>query len=582
MSVSAFSLPLPSDLPPRIREIEEQLTGPGGPFEVGEETVFGEPMVVMKHRARSLRELLQGSLHHADAELMAFTADGETWRRFSFAEHGRLVASTAVALRERYGVGPGDRVAILAANCPEWIVTFWAATALGAVAVGLNGWWTAPEIRYGVDDSEPKVLVADARRLARLEGADPGVPVVEIESDFDALWHHDEAAALPDTPIGEDDPAVILYTSGTTGRPKGAINTHRNVVAFVTTNFLSGARTMMMAPPPPKDSPPQSSPPNCAMVTSPLFHVSALHAAAVMLLAAGVRSVWLTGRFDPEVALRVIEREGVTSWGFTGTVLHRLVHHPNVGDYDLSTLRTVGGGGSPIAPALLRKTQEVIPHLRESLSIGYGSTETAALLTSNVGPELAQHPDSVGRPNATVGIDIRDPDGNSLPLGEEGEVCARGPMIMPGYWRRPDDTAAAFWPHGWLRMGDIGRLVDGRLYLASRKRDLIFRGGENVYPTEIEHRLEEHPDVLEAAVIGVDHAELGQEVKAYVVLADSVRGDGAAPSERELAAWVGETLAYYKVPAYWELRSEPLPRNATGKIVKAALDDASDLGFVEE
>jgi acyl-CoA synthetase (AMP-forming)/AMP-acid ligase II len=328
---------------------------------------------------------------------------------------------------------------------------------------------------------------------------------------------------------------------------------------------------MMFSPPPP------DLPPNCAMVTSPLFHVSALHAAAVMLLAGGVRSVWLTGRFDPEVALRVIEAEGVTSWGFTGTVLHRLVHHPKVHDYDLSTLRTVGGGGSPIAPALLRTTQEVIPHLRESLSIGYGSTETAALLTSNVGPELAAHPDSVGRPNATVGIDIRDPDGNSLPIGDEGEVCARGPMIMPGYWRRPDDTAAAFWPHAWLRMGDIGRIVDGRLYLASRKRDLIFRGGENVYPVEIEHRLEEHPGVLEAAVVGVDHAELGQEVKAYVVPMSGVtlRAD-------ELAAWCAETLAYYKGPVHWELRTAPLPRNATGKIVKAALDDATDLGFVEE
>ena len=571
MSPSAFSLPLPSDLPPRIREIEEQLTGPGGPFEVVEETVHGESMVVMKNRPHSLRELLQSSLNHGDRELMGFTADGASWRRFSFAEHGRLVASTAAALRDRYGVGPGDRVAILAANCPEWIVTFWATTALGAVAVGLNGWWTAPEIRYGVEDSDPKVLVADARRLARLEGADPGVPVVEIETGFESLWRHDENAALPDDPIGEDDAAIILYTSGTTGRPKGAINTHRNVVAFVTTNFLSGARTMMFSPPP------TDLPPNCAMVTSPLFHVSALHAAAVMLLAGGVRSVWLTGRFDPEVALRVIESEGVTSWGFTGTVLHRLVHHPKVHDFDLSTLRTVGGGGSPIAPALLRKTQEVIPHLRESLSIGYGSTETAALLTSNVGPELAAHPDSVGRPNATVGIDIRDPDGNSVPLGEEGEVCARGPMIMPGYWRRPDDTAAAFWPHGWLRMGDIGRIVDGRLYLASRKRDLIFRGGENVYPVEIEHRLEEHPGVLEAAVVGVDHAELGQEVKAYVVPMSGVTLD-----EAELASWCAATLAYYKVPAHWVLRSEPLPRNATGKIVKAALDDATDLGFVEE
>jgi long-chain acyl-CoA synthetase len=211
------------------------------------------------------------------------------------------------------------------------------------------------------------------------------------------------------------------------------------------------------------------------------------------------------------------------------------------------------------------------------LSVGYGSTETAALLTSNIGAELEAHPDSVGRPNAAVQLEIRDFDGNPLPLGEEGEVCARGAMIMPGYWRRPEETDASFWPHRWLRMGDIGRIVDGRLYLASRKRDLIFRGGENVYPVEIEHRLEEHPDVLEAAVVGVDHAELGQEVKAYVVPIDD-----RDPDPRDLAAWCSETLAYYKVPVHWEVRREPLPRTATGKIVKAALDDASQLTFVEE
>lgn len=569
--MTAFFLPLPSDIPDDVRRVEAELTGPGGYFEVVEEDVLGERLSVVKNRTRSLRELLSNSVSFGDAEYAGFTSDGDNWRRYSYAEHARLVASTAAVLRDEYGVGPGDRVAILGANSPEWIVTFWAATALGAIAVGLNGWWTAPEIQYGVTDSDPKVLVADARRLARLEGADPGVPVVEMETGFDALWRAHSDAELPSQPIAEDDPAIILYTSGTTGRSKGAINTHRNVLAFLTMNFFSGARSAMLNPPTP------DLPPNCGMVTSPLFHVSALHAAAVMMLAVGLRSVWLTGRFDPEVALRVIESERVTSWGFTGTVLHRLVHHPDIEKYDLSTLRTVGGGGSPIAPSLLAKAQEVIPQLKMSMSVGYGSTETAALLTSNIGPELSAHPDSVGRPNATVQVEIRDFDGTTLPLGEEGEVCARGAMIMPGYWRRPEETEAAFWPHRWLRMGDIGRFVDGRLYLASRKRDLIFRGGENVYPVEIEHRLEAHPGVLEAAVVGVDHPELGQEVKAYVV----PMGDDDLDPEA-LAAWCGEALAYYKVPAHWEIRTEPLPRTATGKIVKAALEDASLLTFVDE
>jgi acyl-CoA synthetase (AMP-forming)/AMP-acid ligase II len=562
------AVPYPSDVPVEVQEVEAQLLGPGGFFEVVEEEVAGERLRVVANRARSLREMLVNSVAQGDKEYAAFTGDAEHFRRFTFAEHARLVASTAAVLRDEYGVGPGDRVAILGANSPEWIVTFWASVSLGAIAVGLNGWWTEPEIRYGVADCDPKVLVGDARRLARLGAQDAGVPTVVIEDGFEAIWRAHADAPLPEQPIAEDDAAVILYTSGTTGRPKGAINTHRNVIAFLTAQFISGARSMMLAPPPPPDAPPPLPP--CAMVTSPLFHVSGLHAAAIMSLAAGFRGVWLTGKFDPVVAMKVIESERVTSWGFMATLLTRFINHPDVTRYDLTSLVNLGGGGSPIPPALQERTKQLFPHLRKTMSVGYGSTETAALVTTNTGAEYDAHPDSVGRPNAGVELDIRDEDGNSVPLGEEGEVCARGPMIMPGYWNRPEDTAAAFWPGRWYRMGDVGRIVDGRLYLASRKRDLIFRGGENVYPIEIEYRLEEHPDVLEAAIVGVDHPDLGQEVKAYVVPVP-----GASVTGADLAAWVGEALAYYKVPSQWEIRSEPLPRTATGKIVKNALADAS-------
>lgn len=561
-------LPYPSDTPEEVRAVEEQILGPGGIFELVEEDVLGERLQVVRNRPRSLLELLAKSEAQGDKEYAAFTGDAETFRRFSFAEHARLVASTAAVLRDEYGVGRGDRVAILGANSPEWIVTFWATVALGGIAVGLNGWWTEPEIRYGVEDCEPKVLVGDAKRLARLGDRDAGVPTVVIEDGFDALWRAHGDLALPEVGIAEDDPAVILYTSGTTGRPKGAINTHRNVIAFLTSSFISGARSMMLAPPRPPDAPPPLPP--CAMVTSPLFHVSGLHAGAIMAIAVGMRTVWPTGRFDPVVVLRSIESEQVTSWGFMATLLNRVISHPDVTHYDLSSLTTLGGGGSPIPPALQERTKQLFPHLRKTMAIGYGSTETAAMLTSNTGAEYDAHPDSVGRPNACVELEIRDELGNPLPFGEEGEVCTRGPMIMPGYWRRPEATEEAFWPGRWYRMGDVGRIVDGRLYLASRKRDLIFRGGENVYPVEIEHRLEEHPGVAEAAIVGVDHPDLGQEVKAYVV-----PRAGAALDEAELAAWVGEALAYYKVPSVWELRDAPLPRTATGKIVKDALDDAS-------
>lgn len=560
-----------SDIPEDLARVEAELLLPGGAFATQDVEVLGEQMTAFVNRIRSLRDIVAASVGHGDAEYVVFT-DGTTERRITFREHERLVASTAAALREVHGVGPGDRVAILGANSAEWIVTFWATVSLGAIAVGLNGWSTGPEIRYALGDCEPKLLVADARRLARLEGADPGVPVVEMESGFEALASYRAEAPLPDQPIGEDDPAIILYTSGTTGRPKGAVNSHRNVGALLGLNFFHGLRNLLVRPPAP------DAPPTCQLMTSPLFHVSGLHNGAIAFLLGGVKSVWLQGRFDPAVAMRVIEQERCTGWSFTETVLHRLVNHPDVGRYDLSTVRQIGGGGSPIAASLQERAREVFPNASRSLGLGYGLTECSALATLNFGDELLAHPDSVGRPLPTVELEIRDPFGQPLPEGEEGEVCVRGPIVMLGYWRRPEETAEVIVDGRWLRTGDIGRLVGGRLYLSSRKRDMILRGGENVYPIEIEKRIEDHPDVQECAVVGVEHPELGQEVKAVVVPAP-----GHMIDADELSRWVGEALAYYKVPSCWDVRTEPLPRNASGKILKDLLrDGTAGPRFVEE
>jgi acyl-CoA synthetase (AMP-forming)/AMP-acid ligase II len=557
-------------VPEDLARVEEQLLAPGSPFELVDVEVYGERMQAFRQHVRTLREIVEESLQFGDADYVVFT-DGVNERRITFGEHERLVASVARALEAEYGVGPGDRVAILAANCPEWILTFWATVSLGAVAVGLNGWSTGPEIEYFLGDCEPALLVADRKRLARLGGRDPGVPVVEVESEFGALERYDPAVPLPSVPIGEDDPAVILYTSGTTGRPKGAINTHRNFGSLLALNYFHGARLALTRPAE------AGAPPLCQMVTSPLFHVSGLHTGAVAFLLSGVKSIWLTGRFDPAVAMQVIEREQVTGWSFTETVLHRLVNHPDVGRYDLSSVRQVGGGGSPIAPSLIARTREVFPNAKTAIGLGYGQTECAALATLNFGQELIDYPMSCGRPLPTVQLEIRDAFGAPVPDGDEGEVCVRGPMVMPGYWRRPEANAETIAPGHWLRTGDIGRLEGGRLYLASRKRDVVFRGGENVYPVEIEKRIEDHPDVEECAVIGVDHPELGQAVKAVVVPAP-----GHVVDVDALRAWVASELAYYKVPEQWEVRAEPLPRNAAGKILKEPLRTGADAEFVEE
>ena len=553
-----------------LAKIEADLVAPGGFFEMEDADVLGEPMAVFKSRLPNLREAVVASVGFGDREYLVFT-DGDTRRVITFAKHERVVASVASALRDRYGVGPGDRVAILAANCPEWIVTFWATISLGAIAVGLNGWWVGPEIKYGIADSDPKVLVADAKRLARLEGEDPGVPTIVIEDDFEAIWSYDLDAALPAGPIAEDDPAVILYTSGTTGRPKGAVNSHRNMVAALGLSFFHGARMAILNPADP------DARPGCQLVTSPLFHVSGLHMTAVAYLVGGVRSIWTVGKFDPETVMQLIEREQVTHWSYTATMLHRLVSHPALEDYDLTSLRSGGGGGSTFSPALQRRAKEALPNLGRTMGVGYGQTECAALATLNSGEELNLFPESAGRPLPTVQLEIRDPLGIVLPEGEDGEIHVRGPMVMPGYWRRPEATAEVIGPGHWLCTGDIGRMEGGRLYLSSRKRDLILRGGENVYPVEIENRIEEHPGVVEVAVVGVDHEDLGQEVRAIVVPVA-----GVTLSKDQLASWCAETLSYYKVPAHWDIRSEPLPRNASGKVVKQVLIEDVTLQFVED
>jgi acyl-CoA synthetase (AMP-forming)/AMP-acid ligase II len=240
-------------------------------------------------------------------------------------------------------------------------------------------------------------------------------------------------------------------------------------------------------------------------------------------------------------------------------------------------MSNIGGGGGPTSPEIQRRLREVFPGSQRAMGLGYGLSESVTAVAMISGDELLAHPTSVGRPAVTHEIEIRDPDGKPVPEGVEGEIHIRSPYLMREYWRKPEATAEALVAGGWLRTGDIGHFEDGRLYINSRARDMILRGGENIYPVEIEHRLEAHPDVAEAAVLGVDHEELGQEVKAVVVPRAGARPDPAA-----LAAWVGETLAAYKVPAHWEVRAEPLPRNAAGKVLKNVLTGAAHNAFIED
>ncbi|MDP6978619.1 MAG: class I adenylate-forming enzyme family protein, partial [Myxococcota bacterium] len=308
------------------QQIRAQLTGPGGPFEIVEQEVLGETMPVFKNRQRCLRELVDQSKQHGDAEYLVQEA-----RRISYTDHHALVASVARGLAEQYGIGKGDRVAILAANCPEWLITFWAATSLGAIVAALNGWWTRDEIQYGVELSQCKLLVGDRKRLARVDDVDLGVPICEIERDFETLERFAPDAALPTTPIDEDDPALILFTSGTTGRPKGALVSHRALIGFPQVFACQGAERFMLAAQLgeiPADAPPPA--PTASLVTAPLFHLSGLYTAGIMMFSIGAKTVYRAGRFDPEDVLRLIEKERITTWSALGSTGPQVVEHPSI------------------------------------------------------------------------------------------------------------------------------------------------------------------------------------------------------------------------------------------------------------
>jgi long-chain acyl-CoA synthetase len=573
---------------PSSREVEEMLTGPGGMFEMVDEVVRGIEMPVYKNRMPSLRAL---------AEL--------GWARGNETEHlvsgdrrlgPRAVVEAANSLSQALaavGVAAGDRVAILSANNPEWVFSFWGVVDMGAVLVGLNGWWKADEILYGLGDSGSKVLIADRDRFARvadrlgelpdlekvyLIGAEPGEFGAGAGRGLGESGRVDvcrfaelvaaPTPALPDVAIAEDDPAVILYTSGTTGRPKGAVSTHRSMIANVQNTFYVTVAGSMIW----NQSDVVGGGQPVALVTAPLFHVTGCHAGIVVGMAAGVKVVMTVGRFEPEQALRLIQDEGVTVFASVPTMVARMVEHPARHDYDLSSVRTVAYGGSPSGSVLQRRVRETFPNVA-MVRNAYGLTESSSAVTVNSGPEMDDRPLSVGRPVPGVEVRVVDSAGCDVPADATGEIWMRAAQIMPGYWGKPEETALAV-TDGWLHTGDIGYLDDeGYLFVTDRAKDMIIRGGENVYCVEIEDCLIQHPAIADAAVIGVAHPVLGEEVKAIIQVAPDVEPE-VGLTDVEVRAWVAEKLADFKVPTYVEMRTERLPRNSTGKLLKNLLREA--------
>ncbi len=570
---------------PTIAEVTAALTAPGQMFEMEDVVVRGVPLRAWKHAPATLRVVLENSRAHGNAEFLVYDGDAPgaqpgRFDRLTFDAHYRAAAALSHRLRDGYGVREGDRVAIAMRNLPEWSIAFWAAASAGAVVVPLNAWWTGAELQYGLEDSGSSVVFCDGQRAARIsehlgtlpalrhvvvargDGRSPPAGAVSFDEAIGAVAPDVEQRALDLEP--EDD-ATIFYTSGTTGQPKGALGTHRNICTNLMSLVYAQARAAARRDPSATDSPPAAAGQNVYLLSVPFFHATGCHSVLVANLAFAGKIV-LMHRWDAGRALELIERERVTIFGGVPAMVWQVLEHSDFERRDISSVRGIGYGGAPAAPELVRRIEAMFPG--RTPSNGYGLTETSSVATMNTGDDYLRKPDSVCVAVPVCDVQVVDLDGRVLPSGDVGELWIRGPNVVKGYWNKPEATAEAI-THGWLHSGDVARIDgEGFVFIVDRAKDMIIRGGENVYCVEVEAALFEHPAVTDAAVMGLPHPVLGEEVGAVVHLAP-----GATASEEELRAFVAERLAAFKVPVRVWFLPEPLPRNANGKILKRDLKD---------
>jgi long-chain acyl-CoA synthetase len=546
-----------------------QLTGPGGEFELATVQEARGPLRVYTRGPQTLREVLIASRAHGEREFLIFDEE-----RISYAEHFRRVARLAHWLRAQ-GVGHGDRVGICMRNYPEWCIAFFACQAIGAIAVTLNAWWTGGELVYGITDSGSRVVVLDEERYSRLRPVRDEVPGVTLLVTRDpgaegvvhwedALAAHADAEELPEAEVGPLDYATILYTSGTTGFPKGALHVHRNHVTNIQNTLLGGAVARAMLPAPAASGTPAVPPPqSCALQSFPFFHIGGLSGLYITLVNGG--RLVLMYKWDVEQAIDLIEREQVMSWSAVPTLVRALVEHPRARSGALASLLGISSGGAPVPGDLIEQIGEQFS-ARVAPGNGYGATETTSAIVSNGGADYLARPRSVGRAVVTADVRVVDEAGADCPQGTIGELWVRGPNIFAGYWNKPKETAEAF-ADGWFKTGDLAYVdEEGFHYVVDRKKDVIIRGGENVYCAEVEQVLHEHPDIVDVALIGLPHRALGEEVAVVVE-----RRPGSALTETDVQNQVAARLARYNVPTRVFFTEEPLPRTASGKILKRDL-----------
>ncbi len=541
----------------------EPLIGPGGPFEVEATELDGVPLRVFVRAPRTIVDAFEMGAAHADRDHLVHEDE-----RLTFGDVRRQSLALARELRESFGVRAGDRVAIAMRNLPEFVVGFWGAALNGAIVVPLNSWWTGPELNYALRDAGATVAYLDDERLARVvaDGRSAEVRLVAARADvgdgadarFDDLV---DGAPLDESAIARlepDDPVTILYTSGTTGRPKGALGTNRGQIANIWNMAFVAARESLIT-----DREPAPARQPASLAAQPLFHIGGV--ASIIGSPIGGSKIVIMRKWDVDEAVRLAAREGLTGFGGVPAIVQQILEHPDLEQLGLD-IRTFPMGGAAVPPDLPRRAVERFGDTLQILN-GYGLTETSSAVVTNLGVEFVARPDSVGRPNLTADLKVVDGDGNALDVGEVGELCFRSPQVVKGYWNDEPSTKAGF-EDGWFHSGDVGYVdADGFVFVVDRIKDVVIRGGENVYCAEVEAVLHEHPDVAEVAVVGVAEPTLGERVCAVVV-----PRPGREPTLDDLRAFVSQRLAGFKCPEALALRAE-LPMTATSKIAKNVLRD---------
>ncbi len=563
-----------------IADAHAALTAPGQPFEMETLDIRGIQTRAWKNAPPTLRDVFLAGRAHGDKVFLVHEDERVTFEAFA-----RATLKLAAQLQAD-GIVKGDRVAVVMRNLPEWPVAFFAAQLCGAIVTPLNAWWTGNELEYGLADSGAKLLVVDAERLARLTEHLPNCPALERIYVVRATDEYSEPMAnpmiarlegvigtpdtwaalpegvLPDVALTPEDECTIFYTSGTTGKPKGALGTHRNIVSNIMASALSQARTYLRR----GEMPPAADPDakqKGTLLSVPFFHATGCHAVLSPSLFAGAKLVMMR-KWDPERAMQLIERERLTGCGGVPTIAWQIIEHPARANYDLSSLESVAYGGAPSAPELVRQIKKQFKGAQPGN--GWGMTETSATFTHHMGEDYEHRPDSCGPAVPVCDLRVVDPEGNDLPAGTVGELWAKGPNVVKGYWNKPEATAETF-TDGWLHTGDLARLDDeGFCTIIDRAKDMLIRGGENIYCVEVENALYEHPAVMDCAVVARPHHSLGEEPAAIVTLKP-----GAVADTDELRAFVAARLAAFKVPVEVRFWDGPLPRNANGKIVKTDL-----------